>query len=159
MRVYKRCSKCKLEKTAIEFSKNKTRADGLNSWCKLCNKQFNKTWYKDNNPEHRRTIRERKNSYKNSAQRYVIEYLLEHPCECCGETNPVVLEFDHIDSNTKSFNIGELTSRVVAKDLGKLKAEMEKCNVLCANCHRLKTSKSLNHRRYVVYQQILKERK
>jgi len=65
----------------------------------------------------------------------VWNYMRAHPCAVCGDTDPVVLEFDHIDS--KAHDIGWLvpTSCTV-----RIEAEMEKCRVLCANCHRRHTA-------------------
>jgi hypothetical protein len=58
----------------------------------------------------------------------------------CGEKNPVVLEFDHIQD--KKCDI----SRMLANGLSikTIKAEISKCEVRCANCHRRKTAKDYN---------------
>lgn len=75
---------------------------------------------------------------------YVNEYLKTHPCvgfegPCpYGERDPVVLEFDHVRGK-KSFEVG--TGKNGAYGLERLKAEIEKCEVRCANCHRRKTNK------------------
>ena len=56
-------------------------------------------------------------------------------CECCGYNNNIsALEFHHIDPNTKSF---QLDLRAFSNtSLEKLKNEVLKCKLLCANCHR-----------------------
>jgi hypothetical protein len=68
------------------------------------------------------------------ARMWVWTYLLEHPCVDCGENDIRVLEFDHRDPGQKHGGI----SRMVADRCGvdKIKAEVEKCDVRCANCHR-----------------------
>lgn len=60
----------------------------------------------------------------------------QHPCIDCGETNPIILEFDHVTGD-KQFNI----SNVAREGYGmkRLKDEIAKCEVRCANCHRKKT--------------------
>lgn len=65
------------------------------------------------------------------------EYLATHPCVDCGETDIVVLEFDH-----QRDKVGAITV-MVNKPCGwdTIKAEIEKCLVRCANCHRRKTAK------------------
>ena len=69
---------------------------------------------------------------------YLIEYFESHPCVECGEADPIVLEFDHL--RDKSFAIGpELAKRSWQAILD----EIEKCEVVCANCHRRRTA----HRR------------
>ena len=59
-------------------------------------------------------------------------YLLTHPRAQCGESDPVVLEFHHVGG--KDMAISEMITRVSSVD--RLKEELEKTMVLCANCHR-----------------------
>jgi 5-methylcytosine-specific restriction endonuclease McrA len=61
-----------------------------------------------------------------------IEYL-GGQCVSCGSTER--LEFDHIDPSTKSYNIGKMWSLSQAK----LVSELDKCQLLCYDCHRVKT--------------------
>jgi hypothetical protein len=65
-----------------------------------------------------------------------LEHLKAHPCVDCGETDPVVLEFDHVRGE-KHFNIGEAVRRNTS--LARLEVEIAKCEIRCANCHRKKT--------------------
>ena len=67
---------------------------------------------------------------------FVFNYLSEHPCVDCGEGNPIVLEFDHI-SNDKFKEISNLVQE--AYSLERIKLEIAKCEVRCANCHRIVT--------------------
>jgi hypothetical protein len=57
--------------------------------------------------------------------------LAEHPCVDCGETDPVVLEFDHVRGK-KKFNI---SGNAYAKSDQELEKEIAKCEVRCRNCH------------------------
>ncbi len=78
----------------------------------------------------------------------VVEFLrahLEaHPCVDCGETDLIVLEFDHQPGFEKLFNIGEATRDV--RSMRAVKAEVAKCEVRCANCHRRKTYKERGYK-------------
>jgi hypothetical protein len=68
---------------------------------------------------------------------FVLEYLKKNPCNHCGETNLMVLEFDHC-SGKKDFNIS--TGLQLGFSVAVLRKEIEeKCQVLCANCHSVKT--------------------
>lgn len=69
----------------------------------------------------------------------VRQYLLVNPCVDCGEKDIVVLEFDH--QRDKVMAIAEILSNGWREE--RLMAEINKCEVRCANCHRRKTAKQL----------------
>jgi hypothetical protein len=79
---------------------------------------------------------------RNRIRGWIYAYLLNHPCLDCGETDPIILEFDHF--RDKEFNIGEATSLGIS--LKRVKLEIEKCDVRCANCHRKKTYRDAGHK-------------
>ena len=66
---------------------------------------------------------------------FIRNYLKTNPCVDCGETDAIVLEFDHV--RDKDFNIADAARNGVG--IKKLKDEIAKCEVRCANCHRKKT--------------------
>ena len=68
----------------------------------------------------------------------VFQYLLEHPCVDCGLVEPCVTEFDHRDPKEKSRNVSSLLRDGYAWKV--VLAEIKKCDVRCANCHRRKTA-------------------
>lgn len=68
----------------------------------------------------------------------VATYKADHPCVDCGESDPVVLEFDHV-RGTKLMNINDFVAG--RGTLAQLAEEIEKCEVRCANCHRRITHK------------------
>lgn len=57
----------------------------------------------------------------------------------CGEENVLVLDFDHRDRKSKRYNISS-ASQQRRLSIMKLQEEIDKCDVLCANCHRKKTA-------------------
>lgn len=71
----------------------------------------------------------------------IIAYFATHPCVDCGETDWQVLEFDHRDPVTKVESVAKLVRRAA---WSKVKKEIEKCDVRCANCHRRKTATDNN---------------
>jgi len=60
------------------------------------------------------------------------------PCTDCGGTFPLeCMDFDHIpERGEKEFNICWSYAR---QDIENLKLEIDKCEVVCANCHRIRT--------------------
>lgn len=56
-------------------------------------------------------------------------------CDRCEETDPACLDFHHRNPDEKFMAIGEMVSYGYGKD--ELQAEMAKCDLLCANCHRI----------------------
>jgi len=66
----------------------------------------------------------------------VWAYLTEHPCVDCGNSDPRVLEFDHV-RGVKKYNVSEMQNQ--RHTVKALFEEIAKCDVRCANCHRIKT--------------------
>ncbi len=63
-------------------------------------------------------------------------------CVDCSETDPLVLDFDHVQGD-KRF---EIASGIHGLVLSTTWAEIQKCEVVCANCHRRRTYKHLKRR-------------
>jgi hypothetical protein len=68
---------------------------------------------------------------------YVMKYLMTHPCVDCREAELVLLEFDHV-RGSKKYGINTLLTNNCS--IVTLVAEIDKCEVRCANCHRRKTA-------------------
>ena len=137
----KLCSNCKEWKTANDFHKNKCARDGLNGHCKQCHNDKARIRWKEN-PKYRDSVRAAKQRMKDRLRDIVAKYLKSHPCLCCGEENWLVLEFDHKDPEDKAREIARFINDGCRVD--RLSLEISKCDVLCANCHRLKTLKQSN---------------
>ena len=144
----KQCTLCKQEKPLSEYNKKASRPDGKQNVCRECNRARSKQYYAENQKKHIKNIAINRNKYREINQQYVINYLLQHPCAKCGETDIRALQFDH--QNNKEENV----SRAIAKpwSLKRLACEIDKCVVLCASCHFIKTSIEQNHfkHRYLV---------
>lgn len=137
----KRCSICKKDKSISVYNKNCKKKDGLQSACKVCNKERSAAYYKRKTEHHKLVTKEQKLLLRTRNVRYIWNYLSQHPCVDCGNSNPIVLEFDHVRGN----KIAAVSS--LAKDSGsldKLQEEISKCEVRCANCHRIKTAIQLD---------------
>lgn len=137
----KQCTLCRKKKPIGEFNKNKVRKDGYSNVCKSCSHARFKRYYRENNAKHRAVIRTRNDRHIKSLQGFVFEYLLKHPCVDCGEKDPLVLEFDHRRDKDRAI------SRALRSgwSLKRLQAEIAKCQVRCANCHKRRTAKVQKH--------------
>src|SRR2546423_10485650 len=133
----KRCTDCRELKPLDEFHRHRGKRDGRQTGCRACNIALNKQWYKDH-PEARA---ERMDGYakvrRRDNQRRIYEYLLDHSCVDCGESDPVVLDFDHL--RDKVANV----TAMLGSPWHKILAEIAKCEVRCANCHRRATARRL----------------
>jgi hypothetical protein len=137
------CNTCKEEKCNEEFNKNKTRKDGLQTICKTCSRKRSKKFYQDNVDSQRRTIYKQKKDRKKESRQKINEYLSCHPCIDCKNDNIIVLEFDHRDRAKKHKAISEMLAS--GYSWKKIKTEIDKCDVRCANCHRIKTASQLGY--------------
>ena len=99
-----------------------------------CRSAYGRAHYLANRQRYVDQARDQKRRLARERTAYLIEYFATHPCADCGETDPVVLEFDHL--RDKRFNIG---SALAYRNWASIVAEMEKCEVVCANCHRRRT--------------------
>jgi hypothetical protein len=97
-----------------------------------------KSWYKRNTKYQKENASKHRVEYRQTLREYAWEYLSTHPCVDCGETDPAVLEFDHVYGE-KNQDVSVLIGR--GSSLEALKREIALCEARCANCHRRKTAK------------------
>jgi hypothetical protein len=93
--------------------------------------------------------RVRKEAIRLERTRYLLSFFEGHPCVDCGESDPVVLEFDHLSD--KSFAIG---TKLVQFAWQTILDEIEKCEVVCANCHRRRTARRRGAVRVLLSQEM-----
>ena len=87
--------------------------------------------------ENKKALRISQNAKRNLIRRRTQEIKESTPCADCGEQFPhYVMDFDHLPGMGKAFNIGTPSN---APSMSALEAEIRKCDVVCANCHRHRT--------------------
>jgi len=94
---------------------------------------YNKTY----NKSHRPLMLSLYKAFIKRNRQKVLAYLKSHPCVDCGESDPIVLEFDHVRGKKRDI-ISKLCGRYCWEELEK---EISKCDVRCANCHKRRTAK------------------
>lgn len=135
-RTAKACTRCGATKPLADFPPNRSTSDGRQGRCHACMAELARERRAAAGPGARAADLANQEARRRRNMEAVWRYLSTHPCVDCGETDPVVLEFDHVYGEKR---------RAVSKMLGSfswaaIAAEMEKCEVRCANCHRRKTA-------------------
>jgi hypothetical protein len=131
----KRCCTCKQVRPLTDFNRLLRAKDGRQPSCRACNAAYHqKNW-----DRHMAQIRARRERRRAANKAFIIDYLRVHPCVDCGETDIVVLEFDHL--RDKRANVSYL---IQGGEMQRLCEEIEKCDVVCANCHRRRTARRAN---------------
>jgi len=131
------CRLCQTTKIINEFAWKLKTKQTRQSYCKECQKTRSKAHYQNNKEKYIEKAKKRNKKVHALIQNYVWNYLSKHPCIDCGETDIVVLEFDH--ERDKIYNLSEITKD--RSSLIKVQKEIEKCVIRCVNCHRRKTAK------------------
>lgn len=134
----KKCTKCKVEKELSEFNKKSSTKDGLQKTCKECQREHSREYYKLNKERQKKIINEARRKRVKDGRKKYFNILRSSSCVDCGEKNPMVLEFDHRDDVKKIMTINELVHGGYSWE--KVEIEMAKCDVRCANCHRIRTA-------------------
>ena len=109
------------------------------TYCKNCSRKYIKEHYVRNKQYYLEKARKRNSETRERIYEYLGFYLSSHPCVDCGEDDILILEFDHKERSEKEDSINAMITRRLP--FGKLVAEVSKCEVRCANCHRRKTAK------------------
>jgi len=125
-------------RTPEEFALKNRGTGQRHSRCKECCRRTSRDHYRLNHDAY--IWRNRRNNplHRKRNAAVVFEYLLLHPCVRCGESDPVVLEFNHKDPQAKTANISDLIR--FGGSAIRLFDEIAKCEVMCANCHQHFTS-------------------
>jgi hypothetical protein len=128
----KRCAQCKKVKPVTEFNKNKAKGDGLQTLCRECDKENSKKYYKNNKEKHRKQTAERRRRVRKEISEWLSGIKAFYGCCLCGEHDPVCLDFHH--TADKEMDVSFVISMEYKRE--KIIAEIIKCVVICANCHR-----------------------
>jgi hypothetical protein len=123
------CSECGKRKDVKLF---RVRGNGRQGSCKKCRSSYDKKHYK------RRTdlYLKRNERRKEVVAEWFAELKDKHCMDCGGKFPPCVLEFDHREGEKKEGTISNLVHGFRTKAA---RAEIKKCDLVCANCHRIRT--------------------
>src|SRR5262245_49319603 len=126
-----RCGECK---PLDDFNKRESSKDGKQSYCRECNRKRSRRYYSDHHDHHIAVIRAYRQRRRLLWQGWINAIKAANGCALCRETDPVCLEFHHPDPTTKKFDVGACTR--LCTRWGSVVEEIQKCVVLCSNCHK-----------------------
>lgn len=145
----KMCPDCREEKPIYEFSLRSSVTGKRASKCKPCHRAYvrehyakNKKKYKDrakkwvkDNPEKRKAVASnwaKKNAWEQ--KRLAVEYKGGKCAHCGGVFHQAAFDFHHRDPREKEYHLSQL---LAARGFEAAKQELDKCDLLCSNCHRI----------------------
>jgi DNA-directed RNA polymerase subunit M/transcription elongation factor TFIIS len=94
---------------------------------------YNREYYRRNRERLLRKQAEKNKRFFESRRKWLVEYKKTLKCARCGESHPATLTFHHKRRSEKKFEIGN--ALILKVSFKRLLAEIEKCEVICANCH------------------------
>jgi hypothetical protein len=123
------CSLCRVEKAPEEFH---LRGAGRQRWCRSCRRTWDAAYHARTKPV--RLAQKREAKVARMAWLYEVK---SKPCvDCGGSFHPAAMTFDHLPGTQKLRDISTLVVRGCMQMVVK---EMEKCELVCANCHAVRT--------------------
>jgi len=159
--VKKVCCSCKVSKEVSEFYNRNNSKDGLHNSCKDCCNQsaaksrrrrmkedkpawdkYNRDYRREWNKKHPEKVKEygrihqekfRIKSWK--LKKEAVDYLGGKCSKCGYDKSLAALDFHHLDPSKKEDGIGNLIWKNHSMNFTKLKKELDKCVILCKNCH------------------------
>lgn len=130
------CPKCK---EYTEHFNTKYRC----SYCISCDKKYRKEQYQQNKQKYKTTFKKNKPDIKKRLKNWIIDIKTNLTCfDCKLPYQHYQIEFDHIDPNLKIAGIAYMINQRYTKS--KIIEEINKCEPVCVNCHRMRTFNRYN---------------
>jgi hypothetical protein len=142
----KRCTGCGLDRPVGEFPVKHKNTGRRGTRCRACRSAYGKLHYEKHREKYMSRTRRPRHTQRDAYWFWLMNYLTSHPCVDCGQTDPIVLQFDHRDGSTKVGTIGAMLNRA---SWATLLCEIAKCDVRCANCHRLRTAEEFGWSKWI----------
>lgn len=131
-----RCTKCGRTLADDEFAWRDRGPGKRGSSCKDCARSYRIAWYEKNAAVQKAAVQARR-SDRRTINNAIVAAAKDRPCVDCGSRfPPEAMDFDHVGP-AKRWNIGTAKTYVSEAEL---RAEIAVCEVVCANCHRVRTA-------------------
>jgi hypothetical protein len=133
------CNSCGQKKELSEYSKNSNGRDGLDWYCRDCKKDKASKYYQDKIRDERKKESPKKrkdrllySKIQKDKFRQYIQDIKSRGCCMCSEKTLQCLDFHHTNPKDKKYDISDMISHNIEKII----IEIQKCIVVCSNCHR-----------------------
>lgn len=136
MEPTKACPGCGRRKPITAFNWKNKALGRVQVRCRDCTREQVRRHYGRNRERYITKARRRNERVHADHQARVLAYLIAHPCVDCGEADVVCLDFDHVRGSKR----GNVSAMLGDHPWAVIEAEIAKCEVRCANCHRRKTA-------------------
>lgn len=110
-------------------------------------KEYQRTYHRSWHQRHKEKRLAKVYARKAAIHEYIQGLKNQLHCVDCGERHPATLQFHHLNSEDKTFAIGKAVYRGFSLD--RIKKEIQKCIVLCANCHAIRHYNMRNQKQSV----------
>jgi len=139
------CIRCDKWKEETEFNLRNIKDGKLQYVCRDCQKEQGRELYANNTERVKEIYKQSRLRLRAQAEEFLFQYLSNKACEDCGEKDLTVLTFDHTKGQKKD-NIADLSKG--GYSLETLKAEIDKTEVVCFNCHMRREQKRRGYSRF-----------
>lgn len=123
------CKKCNKDKELALFNKSASRKEGTRSYCKECERKDAKEFYKKNSQPYKDRAKKNKTILKIHLNAFLFKLKKDSGCTLCPEKEIACLDFHHIIK-------GKPVTRMTNSSNVSLCRELNKCIIVCCNCHR-----------------------
>jgi hypothetical protein len=128
----KRCARCGQTKPLSEFHKNKSRRDGVQTYCRPCRAVIDHDRY-----ERLRATGVPSRAWERGRSEWLLGLKSGRPCTDCGRIFPAqVMQWDHLPGAPK---LGEISTGLRGRSRDEILEEIAKCELVCTNCHAIRT--------------------
>lgn len=130
--LHRQCARCKKWKAHTEFHASLT---GQFSYCAECRREYDRQYYEQRGRPRRR---ERQKARRERQREWMAELKRGVPCADCGGVFPsAVMHWDHLPGREK---IGSISTMLDSRTRTLVLNELAKCELVCANCHAIRTA-------------------
>jgi L-lysine 2,3-aminomutase len=129
------CARCGEERPIEDFPERVLGSGRRHGHCRACKAAYQREWYARNAARHKANVAEIRRA-RIRTNREIVQRAKAVPCSDCGRCYPpYVMDFDHRTDD----KVGAISQMTSSAPTAVLLAEIAKCEVVCANCHRERT--------------------